>query len=55
MTVDEEDDALRVRSDGPLTRSRAKTIAQAAGSIIRRTIASLGPVSGMPCLHSTMA
>ena len=55
MTADEEDDALRVRSDGPLTRSRAKAIAQATGSIIRRTVTSLGPISGMPCHHSTMA
>ena len=36
MTAQEEEESMSVRSDGPITRSRAKAIARATSSLIMR-------------------
>ena len=36
MTAQEEEESMSVRSDGPITRSRAKAIARATTSVILR-------------------
>lgn len=48
MSAQEEEQAMSVRSDGPITRARARAIASATSSFLRRASLDVTEVSEAP-------